>query len=69
MMNKEQAIIVFTMTRQAYHAYKREIEAGLARGNYLKEKYAAISALAGELGARFPEAKEDGYFRMPTKGF
>jgi hypothetical protein len=64
-MTQEQARLVFNMARDAFNAYKREKEEGLSNGNFLGEQYAALVALSAEYGAQFPDAKEDGYFRLP----
>lgn len=64
-MTQDQAITVFKMARSAFNAYKREIQEGISRGNFRIEQYAALVALSAEYGARFPDAKEDGYFRLP----
>lgn len=64
-MTQDQAITVFKMARMAFNAYKREIAAGSVAGAFRMEQFAALMALAADFGARFPEAKADGAFRLP----
>jgi hypothetical protein len=64
-MTQEQARLVFNMARDAFSAYKRKCDAGEYYSIFLADKFAALSALSAEFGAQFPDAKDDGYFRLP----
>jgi hypothetical protein len=64
-MTQDQARSIFNMARVGFNAYKRKCDAGEYPGLYLTNKLNALSALSAEFGARFPEGKQDGYFRLP----
>ena len=66
-MTQREACTAFKMARMAFSQYRREIAAGESHGTFLREWYGALAAMAQDYAARFPEAADDGYFRLPRR--
>ena len=64
-MTQEQARLVFSMARDGFARYVREIRNGEYAGVWHAEKLAALVALSATFGAMFPEESADGSFNIP----
>jgi len=52
------------LARDGYADYSRKADTGEYAGLGKHDKFSALLALSSDLGARFPEAKADGYFHV-----
>jgi hypothetical protein len=66
-MTQSEACTAFKMARMAFNQYRREIAAGESHGTFVRDWHAALAAMAQDYVARFPDAAEDGYFKLPRR--